>query len=71
MRYSFGSSLTFERGLTTVLGATPEEHIAACQSGLIPEEAYWEVVACCLMEPSKRDVRDGENGVTVWQVVDP
>lgn len=60
----------FERGLTTVLGATPEEHIAACQSGLIPEEASWKDV----VRPDgtiKRDVRDGEMGVTVWQVASP
>jgi hypothetical protein len=55
-----------DRGLTTVLGATPEEHIAACRSGLIPEEASWKDV----VRPDgtiKRQVRDGEMGVTVWQ----
>jgi hypothetical protein len=55
-----------DRGLTTVLGATPEEHIAACQSGLIPEEASWTDV----VRPDgtiKRQVRGGEMGVTVWQ----
>jgi hypothetical protein len=55
----------FERGLTTVLGATPEEHLAACQSGLIPEEAsYHDVV-----RPGgvvKRQVKGGDMGVTVW-----
>ena len=55
-----------ERGLTTVLGATPEEHIAACQSGLVPEEASWKDV----VRPDgtiKRTVRGGEMGATVWQ----
>jgi hypothetical protein len=55
----------FERGLTTVLGATPEEHIAACQSGLIPEEASIQDV----LRPDgsvKTLVKGGEMGVTVW-----
>jgi hypothetical protein len=56
----------FERGLTAVLGATPEEHIAACQSGLIPEEASWQDVVL----PGgviKRQVTGGEMGVTIWR----
>jgi hypothetical protein len=55
----------FERGLTTVLGATPEEHIAACQSGLIPEEASIQDV----LRPNgsvKTLVKGEEMGVTVW-----
>ncbi len=55
-----------DRGLTTVLGATPEEHLAACESGIPPEEASWKDV----VRPDgtiKRQVRGGEMGVTVWQ----
>jgi hypothetical protein len=54
-----------ERGLTTVLGATPEEHVAACQSGLIPEEASYQDV----VRPggvTKRQVKGAEMGVTIW-----
>jgi hypothetical protein len=54
-----------ERGLTTVLGATPEEHLAACQSGLIPEEASFKDV----VRPGgvvKRQVKGAEMGVTIW-----
>ncbi|MFL5495271.1 MAG: hypothetical protein ACJ8DC_12880 [Gemmatimonadales bacterium] len=54
-----------ERGLTTVLGATPEEHVAACQSGLIPEEASFKDV----VRPGgvvKRQVKGAEMGVTIW-----
>jgi hypothetical protein len=54
-----------ERGLTTVLGATPEEHLAACQSGLIPEEASFQDV----VRPGgvvKRQVKGAEMGVTIW-----
>jgi len=55
----------FERGLTTVLGATPEEHVAACQSGIPPEEASWKDVVL----PSGvivRQVKGAEMGVTIW-----
>jgi len=54
-----------ERGLTTVLGATPEEHLAACQSGLIPEEASFQDV----VRPGgvvKRQVKGADMGVTIW-----
>jgi hypothetical protein len=55
----------FERGLTTVLGATPEEHVAACQSGIPPEEASFKDV----LRPGgvlKRQVKGAEMGVTIW-----
>jgi hypothetical protein len=55
----------FERGLTTVLGATPEEHVAACQSGIPPEEASFKDV----LRPGgvlKRQVKGREMGVTIW-----
>jgi hypothetical protein len=58
----------FERGLTTVLGATPDEHLAACQSGLIPEQASFQQI----LRPGadsvvKLSIKGAEMGVTVWQ----
>jgi hypothetical protein len=54
-----------ERGLTTVLGATPEEHLAACQSGLVPEEV--SILAVLRPDSSQKVlVTDREMGVTVW-----
>jgi hypothetical protein len=55
----------FQRGLTTVLGATPEEHLAACQSGIPPEEASFKEV----VRPGdvhKFLVKGAAMGVTIW-----